>query len=219
VQGGGDTLFLRWTASDGPLCWSQADGPPLSRLTENTAIGDLLVPSRSFFQVNPAVADMLLGVVGGIIESISPKTVIDLYCGVGGMTFAASRSSAEFLLGIDSDARAIRAARRNAVSLGVENTEFVSGKAAELLDEAVEAVDASQLAVIVDPPRRGLEKEVIEILGRRRPATVVYVSCGADTMARDTRMLVEHGYGVVETGVVDMFPRTAHFESVTVFSQ
>ncbi len=70
--------------------------------------------------------------------------------------------------------------------------------------------------VIVDPPRQGLEKEFLAALTAAQPSTLVYVSCAPDTLARDLKELVAGGYEVTECQLFDMFPRTSHFESVTV---
>ena len=92
---------------------------------------------------------------------------------------------------------------------------LVDGDATEVLPEALAAVADQSTLVILDPPRTGLEKSALELLATQGPEHMIYVSCAPDTLARDIKRLREAGYSLVETGVIDMFPRTAAFESVT----
>jgi tRNA/tmRNA/rRNA uracil-C5-methylase (TrmA/RlmC/RlmD family) len=211
----GASVVFRWTPQDGAMYWGGRDKPPKSRLTENTPFGDVLVPAGSFFQANSSAFDALIGVVSDKLGSIAAKTVIDTYCGVGIFAFAASRTGVSAVLGIDADTRAIRAARSNARELGFADTDFIAGTAESLLSEALEAVKPGETAVILDPPRAGVEAAALETLIHHRPSDIVYVSCAADTMARDVKKLRGAGYSPVDTRMVDMFPRTALFESIT----
>ena len=77
-------------------------------------------------------------------------------------------------------------------------------------------MDADEAMVILDPPREGLVKELVDALIDKSPATIAYVSCAADTLARDLKAFVAAGYEVAQCQLIDMFPRTPHFESVTV---
>jgi len=209
----GASLALRWTAADGCLHWSGK--PDRDILTETTELGALAVPTRSFFQVNPAVATHLLVAVSDAIRDAAPNVVVDLFCGVGTFALAAARAGVRDVLGIDSDRRAVRAARQNADALSYDRVVFKTGRVEEQLDDAFEPVDSAETMVIVDPPRSGLEGPVIEGIARHRPVDIAYVSCAADTMARDVRRFMDHGYRLVDTTLVDMFPRTPYFETLT----
>ena len=136
------------------------------------------------------------------------------------MTIRESRTKigAKTVLGIDTDKRAINAAIRNGQTLDLAQVMFRHGYAEDLLEEALDKFNIKNTAVILDPPRAGLVKRVIEILGRKKPRDIIYVSCAADTMARDVKLLTNHGYQLIDTGLVDMFPRTAYFESITHLS-
>ena len=110
---------------------------------------------------------------------------------------------------------ATQAARQNARDHKLTGMEFVTQPATKGLKQALRQVDPAHTLLIVDPPRAGLEKPVVELIARSRPSEIVYVSCAADTMARDVRWLAEAGYQVASSQLFDMFPRTPCFESVT----
>jgi len=213
--GYGTSINIRCTEQDGAVYWTDRVAPSIPRLTERTLLGDISVPTRSFFQTNPQVADGLLGSLSEILKRTQLEAVIDLYCGVGLFAFVAARAGAKAVLGVDGDKRAIGAAIRNGRALDLAAVLFRQGQAENLLEEALDRVDAGGTTVLLDPPRAGLEKRVAEILGRKKPRDIIYVSCAADTMARDVKYLAGNGYRLVDTGLVDMFPRTAYFESIT----
>lgn len=213
--GYGTSISLRYTEHDGIVHWTDRTAPATPRLVEKTSLGNLSVPTRSFFQTNPQATDALLDSLTGILNRIEPRSVIDLYCGVGTFSFTAAKAGAKAVLGIDTDKRAINAAIRNGRALDLAWVVFRQGYAEDLLEEALGKVDVKSTVVMVDPPRAGLGKRVVEILGREKPHDIIYGSCAADTMARDVKFLTGHGYRLVDTGLVDMFPRTAYFESIT----
>ena len=216
--GYGTSVNLRYTEHDGAVYWTNRIAPSVSRLVEKTSLGNISVPTRSFFQTNPQVIEALLDSLSEILNRVEPKTVVDIYCGVGLFAFAAAKAGAQTVLGIDTDKRAIDAAIRNGQTLDLPSVVFLHGYAEYLLEEALGKVDAKGTAIILDPPRAGLTKRVIEILGVKKPRDIIYVSCAADTMARDVKFLTSYGYKLVDTGLVDMFPRTAYFESITHLS-
>jgi len=216
--GHGTSVNLRYTEHDGAVYWTNRIAPSVSRLVEKTSLGNISVPTRSFFQTNPQVTEALLNSLSEILNSTEPKAVVDLYCGVGLFTFTAAKAGAQTVLGIDTDKRAIDAAIRNGRTLDLTSVVFLHGYAEDLLEEALGKVDVKGTAVMLDPPRAGLTKRVVEILGTKKPCDIIYVSCAADTMARDVKFLTSYGYKLVDTGLVDMFPRTAYFESITHLS-
>lgn len=214
-------ITLRWTEHDGPTHWlGRAPPDEFKRscsywLTERTVLGELKVPCGSFFQVNPGAADLLLANVRKHIETIRPPSVIDLYCGVGVFALAAALAGCASVVGVDSDEAAILAARANAERMGVDKQiRFLARPAAAGL-AAAPALEGPSTLLIVDPPRDGLLPEVLIEIGRRKFTDVLYISCAADTLARDVKRLSEYGYTAISSHLVDLFPRTAHFESVT----
>lgn len=211
-------LTLRHTANDGAVSWwdkPRADAP---RLFEETCLGTVRVPRGAFFQVNMAVADLVLEYVMGILRGIAPGYAIDLYCGVGMFALAAAKAGVTNVLGVDADDRATRAAHRNAAKLELTGLEFVNAQVGEVAREALAAVSGDATTLILDPPRKGLDEGVVTAIGAERPANVIYVSCAADTLARDTAALGQQGYRLVNARLFDMFPRTPYFETVAWFA-
>ena len=210
----GQSLTLRHTTRNGALYW--LDRPTdQERLTEQSSLGEMDVPRNCFFQVNPPLADLLLDEVSRIVNEVQPEMVIDLYCGVGLFAIAAARAGAPTVCGIDTNTRSIRAARRNSRAQKLD-IPFFAGTASTALRELTPRPDPAETMVLVDPPRKGLDPATIERLTELRPAHIVYVSCAADTLARDVARLAGAGYKLSQSRVFDMFPRTALFESLSI---
>lgn len=210
----GASVVLRRTGHDGVLWWPKGN-PPRVTLREDTPLGTLEVPPDSFFQVNPDVAAQLVERAGKIVSRCKPRVAIDLFCGVGTFAIAAGLRGVPAVLGIDSDRHAIRSARRNASAHGLRGVEFHAGRVMDCLDGALQPVAPAETLLIVDPPRSGLERPIVDRLAAYGAANLLYVACAPDTMARDVRVLVNSGYRPEETGLFDMFPRTPYFESLT----
>jgi tRNA/tmRNA/rRNA uracil-C5-methylase (TrmA/RlmC/RlmD family) len=213
-------LTLRWTPTDGVKHWPErtppggADRNPDAWLRETTALGPLRVPRGSFFQVNAGAADRLLAEVSRLVKEAAPALVADLYCGVGVFALAAAAQGVGDIFGVDTDEPAILAARVNARELGLERARFEAIPAERGLERLPAGAGAKGM-IIVDPPRAGLVKAVLRRIQAARFRHLVYVSCAPDTLARDLRLLAAMGYAVQSVRLVDMFPRTPYFESVT----
>ena len=210
-------VTFRWTEANGAMHWVDRESG-VERLTESSPIGDMRVPRRAFYQINPKVGDSLVSHVSELIKLRDPKYLIDFYCGVGLFALAAAQHGVPHIFGIERQSVSIRAAIQNAKALGVR-ADFVSADVEALAEASLEQVDAKDAMVIVDPPRQGLEKEFLATVTAAQPSTLVYVSCAPDTLARDLKELVAGGYEVTECQLFDMFPRTSHFESVTVLKK
>lgn len=208
------SLTLRHTRHDGAIHFF-GGGTDKPWLTETTVLGQVQVPRTSFFQVNHAVADLLLSAVMDILKHTQARTVVDLYCGVGVFALAAGIAGVSRIIGIDQDASGIAAAQQNARDHHLKNVEFLAQSAAKGVKQALRRVDPAGTLLIVDPPRMGLEKTVVEAIAGSRPSEIAYLSCAADTMTRDVSLLMAAGYRVVSSQLFDMFPRTPHFESLT----
>ncbi|MEI6217447.1 MAG: 50S ribosomal protein L11 methyltransferase [bacterium] len=211
----GRRLTLRHTPADGSVFWSGRSAEGDAWLTEASGVGDLLVPRDSFAQINTGVAHSLVRQVVDLLKSSAPAAVIDLYCGAGLFSFAAAEAGVARIFGVDNDPSAVRAAQRNANVRNLSGCAFLARSADAGLREVLHSVNAQETTAIVDPSRRGLEKGVVELLGAARLRRIIYVSCAPDTMARDVAHLCRAGYHVTSAQLLDMFPRTAHFESVT----
>ncbi len=179
-------------------------------------IGDLKVKisAMSFFQVNPMQTEVLYEKTLEYADLSGDETVFDLYCGIGSISLFLARK-AKKVYGIEIVKEAIEDAKENAAINDIDNAEFYTGKAEEvfpkLYDKGIKAD-----VVVVDPPRKGCDEEVLNTIINMQPKKVVYVSCNPSTLARDLKYLDEHGYKTVEIQPVDMFPHTMHVECVTV---
>jgi tRNA/tmRNA/rRNA uracil-C5-methylase (TrmA/RlmC/RlmD family) len=209
----GTPVTFRFTDRDGALHWAGRAGPNEVWLQERTCIGPLSVPRKSFFQVNPAAADMVIRHVGDILERSNAAVVVDAYCGVGVFALLAAQRGRRTIVALDSDPEAVKAAEYNL--RGAAGVRFHCAEAAEQLEAVLDPLPAAEVILIVDPPRAGLDRRALEAIAAAGPAEVVYVSCAADTLSRDLAGLLAVGYGVRSVRLVDMFPRTAGFETVT----
>ena len=170
----------------------------------------LSVPS--FFQINRAQTERLYGVALDFAELTGEELVLDLYCGIGTISLALAKG-AKKVIGAEIVPQAIEDAKENAKRNGIENAEFFCGDAGAVAQKL--AMEGTRPQVItVDPPRKGLGPEVPGILAGMKPERIVYVSCDPATLARDVKRLEELGYRAVKAQAVDLFPRTAHVETV-----
>jgi tRNA/tmRNA/rRNA uracil-C5-methylase (TrmA/RlmC/RlmD family) len=192
----------------------RANPPPKGglKVVLRTLPPDWEVPPDSFFQNNFHVLPKLVEVARERVRSSGVRYLFDIYCGVG--FFALELADlVEAFVGIELDVRAIKAARLNATRRGRGNGEFIAGTAEEQLPGLLGRYPASQSAVILDPPRRGCARSILELLREMRPARVLYLSCHPATLARDVKLLTEGGlYAVGRVTPFDMFPQTQHVE-------
>jgi tRNA/tmRNA/rRNA uracil-C5-methylase (TrmA/RlmC/RlmD family) len=172
------------------------------------------VPRDSFFQNNFSLLPKLVEVVRRSLCESGMRQFIDVYCGVGFFSLETADLVQEFV-GVELDRLAIDAARRNALSRGIRNGQFVAGEAETLLPSLLRRFRPGETAVLVDPPRRGCAPQILGLLAEQQPSQVVYVSCHPATMARDLNTLCANGvFRLVKVVPLDMFPQTAHVECV-----
>ena len=169
-----------------------------------------------FIQINAAVNRALVARSVEMLELNADARVLDLYCGLGNFSLALARH-ARAVVGVDADAALIARARGNARRNGITNAEFFSADLnAEVSAAAWLRQDYSHL--LLDPPRAGA-RALLPQIARLAPRRLLYVSCHPATLARDIGLLVhEHGFELRAAGVVDMFPHTAHVESVALLA-
>ena len=170
----------------------------------------------SFFQNNPTQTDVLYSSALEYAELTGNETVFDIYCGIGTISLFLAGKAAK-VVGIESVESAISDARRNAALNGIEHTEFHVGKAEQLMPE-LHAQGVTADVVVMDPPRKGCDKAVLQILVAMAPRRLVYVSCNPQTLARDLAWLVKQGFVLDEVQPVDMFPHSMHVEAVARLS-
>ncbi|MGN6809254.1 MAG: class I SAM-dependent RNA methyltransferase [Thermomicrobiales bacterium] len=173
------------------------------------------LPAGSFFQTNLGLLPELLARVTALAAPYQAGAIADLYCGVGlfGLWLAREYPQAA-IVGIEVDPLAIDAAEATAREWGLANCRFVARPADRALSE-LPAVDA----VIVDPPRSGLDEKLLRALIERGPQGFIYVSCEPATLARDLAILTDGGYTVQSVELFDFFPQTYHIESLAYLTK
>ena len=175
---------------------------------------------QDFFQVNSSINRQMVPRAVELLKLTGKERVLDLFCGLGNFTLPIARHAAH-VTGVEGDLVMVRRARETAIVNGIENTEYF---ACNLMGTALELKTEPWLkqqydCILLDPPRSGA-KEIIEHFGKLKAKRIVYVSCHPATLARDAGKLVHtHGYKLLGAGVMDMFPQTAHVESIAVFEK
>ncbi|MCM0651018.1 23S rRNA (uracil(1939)-C(5))-methyltransferase RlmD [Clostridium swellfunianum] len=166
----------------------------------------------SFFQVNPAQTEVLYSKALEYADLTGEETVFDAYCGTGTISLFLSQK-AKKVYGVEIVPQAIEDAKKNALQNDVDNVEFLVGQSEKVIPELIDKGVKADV-VVVDPPRKGCEKSLLEAISKMAPKRIVYVSCDPATLARDLGILEELGYRAVEVQPVDNFPQTAHIECV-----
>ena len=166
----------------------------------------------SFYQVNTEQAERLYTLAREAAGLTGRETLLDLYCGTGtiGLSMAAH---ARQLVGVEIVPQAVEDARRNAEDNHIKNARFLAADAAQAARQ-LEREGVHPDVAIIDPPRKGCDQALIDSLCRMAPSRIVYVSCDPATLARDLSRFDTLGYTTESVTPVDMFPRTAHVESV-----
>ncbi|HOV80896.1 MAG TPA: 23S rRNA (uracil(1939)-C(5))-methyltransferase RlmD [Bacillota bacterium] len=175
------------------------------------------ISSSSFYQVNPEQTLVLYQKVLEYAALSGVETALDAYSGIGTIAlFLAGR--AKKVYGLEIVPEAVEDARRNAVLNGITNVEFLAGEVERSLPRMA-AQGIRPDVVVLDPPRRGCDRETLDAVVRMQAARVVYVSCNPGTLARDLRYLTDKGYQVAEVQPVDMFPWTYHVEAIVLLQR
>lgn len=172
---------------------------------------------NDFFQVNTSINRKMVPWAIELLELSGEETVLDLFCGLGNFTLPIARKAKQ-VTGVEGDAVMVKRAKQAAIANGIENTNYY---ACNLMEDMAQQpwLKKQYDCILLDPPRLGA-KEVIEHFGKLGAKKIVYVSCHPATLARDAGELVHtHGYKLKAAGVMDMFPHTAHVESIAVFEK
>ena len=175
----------------------------------------LSVPS--FYQVNPAQTEVLYGKALEFAGLTGAETVLDLYCGIGTISLVMARK-AGMVWGGEVVPQAVDDAIANAQRNHIENARFLCADAGEAA-RYLEGEGVRPDVVCVDPPRKGLAEDVVDTIADMGPQRVVYVSCDPGTLGRDVKRFAGRDYTLKKAVAVDMFPRTAHVETVVLLSK
>ncbi len=171
----------------------------------------------AFYQVNRDQAEVLYRKAVEYAGLTGTELVLDLYCGAGTITLTMA-DRAKKVIGAEIVAPAVENARENAVASGIENVEFFCGDAGDVAARLA-AEKLRPEVICVDPPRKGLAPEVIDAMAQMGPERIVYVSCDPATLGRDVKLLAQRGYAARRAAAVDLFPGTAHVETVVLLSR
>jgi 23S rRNA (uracil1939-C5)-methyltransferase len=180
---------------------------------------DLVFPysPTEFTQVNPAINRALVGRAIAMLDPRPGDRIADFFCGIGNFTLPIARRGAT-VVGIEGNASLVRRAEEIAASNGLSR--LATFRVMNLFDVGPEGIETMGPLdkVLLDPPREGAVALVKALPGDGPPQRIVYVSCNPATLARDAAVLVhDHGYELAAAGVINMFPHTAHVESIAVF--
>ena len=175
------------------------------------------VSPLSFFQVNPVQTEKLYGLALEYAGLTGFETVVDAYCGAGTISLLLAQK-AKKVIGIEIVPEAIQNANENAVRNHIKNAEFHVGATEDLLPQLI-ADGLRPDVIVLDPPRKGCDPAVLDAIIAAAPKRVVYVSCGAPTLARDAKLLAEGGYTAEKVQCVDMFCWTGAVETVMLLSK
>ncbi|OFI07483.1 23S rRNA (uracil-C(5))-methyltransferase RlmCD [Clostridium acetireducens DSM 10703] len=165
----------------------------------------------SFFQVNPIQTEVLYNKVLEYANLTGNEIVFDAYCGTGTISLFLSQK-AKKVYGVEIIPQAIENANINSKENNVNNVEFIVGKSEEIIPQLIKKGIKANV-VVVDPPRKGCESNLLETISSMNPKKIVYVSCDPATLARDLNILSNFEYIVKEIQPVDMFPQTSHVET------
>lgn len=168
----------------------------------------------SFYQVNPVQAERLYQIGMEAANITKDDIVFDLYCGIGTISLFMSKY-AKKVYGIEIVKEAVEAAKTNAKINNVENAEFLCGDVENVLQDLLYSKKVMPDIIMVDPPRKGLDKNTIQNILKVRPKKLVYISCNPATLVRDLSAL-EEVYEMKKIKPVDMFPFTSHVECVAL---
>ncbi len=209
-----EVLVQNVNSSEGNVILGQKDFflTQKQHLTEKVGELSFRISPRSFFQVNNSGANLIYNQVREWAGLSGTETVLDLYCGIGGIALFLAGQARE-VIGVEVVEEAVADAALNAKINRISNCRFEAGDSADLLEEMAE--DGQKVDVVVlNPPRKGCEARVLEKVAALSARAIIYVSCSPASLVRDLVVLKNMGYACREIQPVDMFPQTVHVENV-----
>jgi 23S rRNA (uracil1939-C5)-methyltransferase len=189
-------------------------------LRETLSGCEMQVPAGSFFQINTAAFELLIREFRELLNGITFDLFADLYCGSGTFSLLAAANGAEEVFGIELDRLAVRTAEENLKQFPSCRSRFTAGDAAAMFSELRRSAGKDVL-MLVDPPRTGLSRDLCRKICQSPLRKMIYVSCGPDTLARDLKILCsgDRPWKICSARMVDLFPSTAHFESIILMKR
>ena len=172
---------------------------------------------RSFYQVNPVQTAVLYGLAVDAAHLTGKEVALDAYCGIGTIGLLAAKKAGN-VIGVELNPDAVRDAIGNARGNKITNARFFSGDAGEFMIDMADQEEKADV-VFMDPPRSGSTEAFLDAVARLAPKTVVYISCGPETQARDVKYLLKKGYRAEGAWPVDMFPMTDEIENICLLKK
>ena len=217
LTGSEKTVTFRWSRPDGLRIYTDRGGSALIR-DELNGFGIFETGESSFFQINPYMSGTLAAEVLERVRSAAPTLLAELYCGCGCFSILCAEHMPELQAwGVELDPRAVQSADGNARRHGVAGrTVFAAGDSAKVFRKKYPRGLPADSLLLVDPPRTGLDPAALDLVARSGARWILYVSCSPDTLFRDLRHLENASYRIEESRLLDLFPSTAHFESITL---
>ena len=188
-------------------------------IVDNLCGLDFRISAKSFYQVNPEMAERLYEIAMNMARLRPTDTVIDAYCGTGTIGLVAASRGVKEVIGIESNPDAVKDANLNAEANGISNARFIVDDASKWLKSAQKEGQKCDV-LFLDPPRAGSSEEFLAAAGRMEPEVIVYISCNPETLARDLRYIVRFlPYKVLGIQPVDLFPGSESIETVVLLSK
>jgi len=210
-----DTLTLNHNSKPGNVILGTYTenliGPGL--ISEKLGKYKLMFDTTSFFQVNTGQAEKLFSYASGLADG--DKNILELYSGTASLTCYLAEN-AEHVTSVEEWRSAVKTAGKNLSSNGFSNNvETLCGRSEDVIADLRDKYDS----VVLDPPRDGCERSVLEAVNKFGVKKIIYVSCNPATLARDCKILAGHGYELIKIKAFDMFPQTAHVETVALMTK
>ena len=193
-------------------------GSPQKHLRQEILGNTFFLSAPSFFQVNRFLTEALYQKAMDFFKNPEELTILDLYCGIGTTSLALAKKVRQ-VIGVEIIPSAILNARESARFNGISNAAFLEGKAEDLLFHLIKDHEKENLAILVDPPRKGLDPKVTVAIASSGISQLVYISCNPATLARDAKILKGGGYALKKVEGFDLFPETGHVETVALMSR
>lgn len=214
--------LLALAARHGMACYLQSDAASVSRIGEGGGSPAYLLPDQQlefrfaagdFTQVNADINQQMVNQALAWLAVQPGERVLDLFCGVGNFALPLAQAGA-LVTGVEGSAEMVERATGNASLNGLGNVHFFQADLSNSLE--TDWLQAGFQAALLDPPRDGAA-ELVATLARNGLQRILYVSCNPATLARDAGILAAAGYRLVQLGIMDMFPQTAHVEAMALF--
>ena len=186
------------------------------KIMEEMGAYKFLISPKSFFQVNTKQAYKIYQDVKALIEKIKPDNIIDLYSGISTTSIILS-DTADKILSVEIVDDAVKDGKENAALNKVTNIEFIQDAAEKAIDKIDLEVENPML--LVDPPRKGLDENIIYKIGKSKIKNIVYISCNPATLARDIKGFKEFGFQIKNIKGYDMFVNTLHVEALVLMTR